>query len=271
MPEVDPDQLRGVTVGPHRKNGGTGAGPVEDGPQNAGQQQGDGQTAQADVGDDDAPEMQPAAGIRGSHGTEIAGEDQQQQADDHEVDTEGQQKGEEERRPDDPVDDPSLQRVADHEKCQRVDRQAQEGIDVQAGEEIPGDVGAHDYQRSVRQVDDIQDPPHEAESEGDRDIDPTQQKTEDNLLGELAHELSLTGRTAGLARAPGRRRILWLPIGDACGKDGVVGAMLNLLHHHRLIDVDAAAVELDLAEERHDVQRGKRIAHLRRVTFLAVT
>src|SRR6202022_2290748 len=192
----------------------------------------------------------------GSDRTEIAGEDQQQQADDHEGDSEGQQEGEEEWRPDHPVDDAPLQRITDHEKGDSVDRQTQKRVDVQAREEVPGDVGADDHQGAMRQVDDVEDAPDETEPEGDGDVYPTQQEAEDDLLGELAHELSLAGRIAGLARAPGRRRILRLAIRDVCREHGVVRAILNLFDDHRLEDVDAAAVELDLPEKRHNLKGG---------------
>src|SRR5579864_4108628 len=65
-----------------------------------------------------------------------------------------------------------------------------------------------------------------------------------------------------LARAPGRRRILRLAVGDARRENRVVGAVLDLFDDHRLVDVDAAAVELDLAEEGHDVETGERIPDL---------
>src|SRR6184192_1799785 len=103
------------------------------------------------------------------------------------------------------------------------------------------------------QVDDVEDAPHQAEAEGDRDVDPTQQEAEDDLLGELAHELSSAVRTSVLTRAPGRRRILWLTVGDVRGEDGVMGAVLDLFDDHWLKGIDAAAVELDLTEERHHI------------------
>ena len=45
----------------------------------------------------------------------------------------------------------------------------------------------------------------------------------------------------------------------------MVRTALDLLHDHRLVDVEAAAVELDLAEERHHVQGRERISDLLRI------
>ncbi len=193
MPEVDAHELGGVTVGPDGEDRGAGPGAVEDGPKNAGQHQGHRQTPEADVGDDDASEAEPASGIGRSDGAKITRENQQQQADDHEVDAERQQEGEEERRPDHAVDHASLERVTDDEECDRIDRQAQEWVDVQAGEEIPRDVRADDYQRAMRQVHDVEDAPDQTEPEGDGDVNAPKQEAQNDLLGELAHELSLAG------------------------------------------------------------------------------
>src|SRR4029077_17013702 len=113
------------------------------------------------------------------------------------------------------------------------------------GEEQPGDVGPDDHEGAVCQVDDVEDAPDQAEAQSDRDVDPTQQEAKDDLLDELAHEAV---RASVLARAPGRRRILRRAVGGAGGKDGVVRAILDLLNDHRLIDVEAATIELDLPE-----------------------
>src|SRR3989475_10067406 len=64
------------------------------------------------------------------------------------------------------------------------------------------------------------------------------------------------------ALVPCRGRVLGLGVRDAVGEDGVVGAVLDLFHHHRLVDVDPAAVELDLPEEHRHVERRKRLPHL---------
>src|SRR5947209_19618292 len=42
-------------------------------------------------------------------------------------------------------------------------------------------------------------------------------------------------------------------------------AILDLLDHHRLVNIYAAVVELDLAEEGHDVETRQGIAHLARI------
>src|SRR2546423_3068102 len=136
---------------------------------------------------------------------------------------------------------------------------------MQAGEENPGDVGADDDQCAVRQVDDVEDAPYQAETQRDGDIDATKQKTKDELLDELAAELSSAARIAFLARAPGRRRILRGAVRHVAGKDRVVRTVLDLLDDHRLVDIDPAAVEFDLTEERHDVEPGQCIANLARV------
>src|SRR5438046_4530257 len=265
MAKVNAPQLRGVAVGPHGQDGRAAPRTVQDDPQDSRQQEGCGQTSEADVRDDDATEVQPAAGISGSDRAKIAREDQQQQADDHQVDAERQQEGEEERCPDHPVDDTALQRVADHEKRQRVDRKAQEWIDVKAGEEHPGDVRADDHQGAMRQIDDVEDAPDEAEPQRHRDIDSAEQEAEDDLLRELAHEISSASRTSVLARAPGRCRILRRAVRYVAGKDRVMGPVLDLLDDHRLEGIDPAAVELDLTEEGHDIQAGRRVAHLARI------
>ena len=142
--------------------------------------------------------MQPITGIRRRDGTKVASEDQQQQADDDQVDPEGEKEGEQERRADDSIDDASLQGIADDEQGERIDRKAQKGVDVPAREQVPGDVRPQDHERAMRQVHDVEDAPHQAEAESDRDVDPTQQEAKDDLLGELAHELSSPVRTSVL-------------------------------------------------------------------------
>src|SRR5260370_42247289 len=112
---------------------------------------------------------------------------------------------------------------------------------------MPRYVGAQDHQRPVRQVDDIEDAPDQAEPQRDGDVYPTQQKAEDDLLGELAHELSSAAEIAGLARTPGGCRILRLTVRDGRRKDGVVGPVLDLLDDHRLVRLEPTAVALYLA------------------------
>src|SRR5207248_8948900 len=114
-------------------------------------------------------------------------------------------------------------------------------------------------------IHDVEDSPDQAEAEGDRDVHPTQQEAEDDLLAELAHELSSAVRTSVLTGAPGRCRILRLAVGHVRGEDGVVGTVLDLFDNHRLKRIDAAAVELDLTEECHHIQSGQGITYLGRV------
>src|SRR5271169_6938435 len=69
-----------------------------------------------------------------------------------------------------------------------------------------------------------------------------------------------------LPLVPGRHRVEGVLFRDGRREDRVfVTVGLKLLDRHRLERVDAAAVELDLAVERHDVQGGNRIAHFGRV------
>src|SRR5712692_10726028 len=75
----------------------------------------------------------------------------------------------------------------------------------------------------------------------------------------------VASRPFGSALVPVGRRVHGLGVGDARGKDGVVDAVLDLLHDHGLVDVDPAAVELDLPEEHSYVQGRERIADLGRI------
>src|SRR5450755_2959640 len=69
-----------------------------------------------------------------------------------------------------------------------------------------------------------------------------------------------------LPLVPGRHRVQRFLLGHGRREDRVLVAVrLKLLDGHRLEGVDAAAVELDLAVERHDVERGDGVPDLRRV------
>ena len=100
-----------------------------------------------------------------------------------------------------------MQRVSNDEERDRVERQAEEWVDMQAGKKGPGDVRADHDERPMGQVDDIENAPDQTEAEGDRHIDAAQQQAEDDLLGELAHERLSRPGVASLACAPGGRRI----------------------------------------------------------------
>src|SRR5260370_16928306 len=73
---------------------------------------------------------------------------------------------------------------------------------------------------------------------------------------------SAVARGPRSALVPGWRRVHRLGVGHVGREDGVVRAVLDLLDNHRLVDVDAARVELDLAEEDRHVQRRERVANL---------
>src|ERR1017187_2276286 len=69
-----------------------------------------------------------------------------------------------------------------------------------------------------------------------------------------------------LPLVPGRHRVQGILVGYGRRVDRVLPAVrLELLDGHRLERVDAAAVELDLAVKRHDVQCRDRVPYLRRV------
>src|SRR5260370_25227758 len=73
---------------------------------------------------------------------------------------------------------------------------------------------------------------------------------------------SAVARGPRSALVPGWRRVHRLGVGHVGREDGVVRAVLDLLDNHRLVDVGAARVELDLAEEDRHVQRRERVANL---------
>src|SRR5258708_15654651 len=73
---------------------------------------------------------------------------------------------------------------------------------------------------------------------------------------------SAVARGPRSALVPGWRRVHGLGVRHVGREDGVVRAVLDLLDDHRLVDVDAARVELDLAEEDRYVQRRERVAYL---------
>src|SRR5713226_9713342 len=71
--------------------------------------------------------------------------------------------------------------------------------------------------------------------------------------------------TWGSALVPVGRRVHRLGVRDGRRKDRVVDAVLDLLHDHRLVNVDPAAVELDLPEEHRHVERRECISNLLRI------
>src|SRR5207253_5546683 len=176
--QVDAHQLGRVAGGADRQDGGPDPGAVEDRPEDAGEQQRHGQAAEADVGNRDAAQVEAVAGVGRRHRAKVGGKDEQDEADDDQIDPEGQQKREEQGRPNHTIDHASLEGVAQHEQREGVDRQTEERVDVQPVEQEPGDVGADGHQRPVRQLDDIENAPAQAQAERDRHIDAAQQNAE---------------------------------------------------------------------------------------------
>ena len=203
MTEVDADELRRVTVCRDRVDRKADAGPAQQEGEPCRQQDRRAQRREPDVWDDDAAELKPLTRIRGRDGAKVRTEDQEQDVDDDEVHPECQEEGEKQRGANDPVDHAALQRVAQHEQGHGVDGQGEEGIEAESGEELPGDVAADDHQRSVREVDDVEHTPHQAEPHAHRDVDASGQQAENDQLDEGGQTYCLVAISVGPMQGSG--------------------------------------------------------------------
>jgi hypothetical protein len=85
------------------------------------------------------------------------------------------------------IDQTPLQPVPENEHQRKRYRHRQERIEVKAAKKLPRDVGAHHHEGTVRQVNDVQNAPHQAEAQGGNRQDPAGQHAVDEILEEELH------------------------------------------------------------------------------------
>ena len=122
--------------------------------------------------------------------------------------------------------------------------------------QLPGDVGAEQHERAVREVDDVHHAPDQGEADGDERQQAALEQAVDRRLEELGH--SPSALAAG--QATGASASAW-----SVGQTATALPFWIWIDRHRLVDVLAGVVELDRAEERLGVEAGERVAHLVRV------
>ncbi len=111
-------------------------------------------------------------------------ENQQRGVDQQQREAERQQERRQNRSAHDEVDHETLHEISEDVEDHERDRYAEERIDVIVREQHVGQVSPQHHERTVREIDDVHDAPHEAEAERHQSQDPTGQDSVDEILQE---------------------------------------------------------------------------------------
>src|SRR5207253_8357754 len=104
------------------------------------------------------------------------------------LEAERQQERRQDGRTHDQVDHVPLQQVAAAEQHGHGYRQSNERIDARSRPQKVGQVGGEHDQRRVRQVDDVQDAPHQREAQPDEGQNAALEQPVEDVLKEVGHE-----------------------------------------------------------------------------------
>ena len=147
-----------------------------------------------------AAQHEVAAGVGGVDRAEIGAERELREQRQHDVDAERDQQRVEHRRADHEVEQVALDDVAEHEQRQHGERQRGERVEPEAREQVIADIGAQHDEGAVRDVDDVEDAPHEREAERHQRVQAAEQHAVDQHLPKEVQALRSPCRPRRAAR-----------------------------------------------------------------------
>jgi len=179
---VDPHEGRRLGVHPDGDNGSSEPRHAHHQPQAQDEEQRQGSGEAAVERQDNGAELHQPEGMVEHDPAIIRLEGREQDIVQDEIEPEGQRQGEQDRLPHDAIDRQALYRIAQRKQDEAGDGGKEKGIYPEPAIGEKGEISAEDDQRSMQQVDDVEDAPYQREAGGDAAIERAKNEAVDQDL-----------------------------------------------------------------------------------------